>query len=139
MKTIALLVVSNLFMTVAWYGHLKHRNAPLIFAIISSWLIAFFEYVFQVPANRLGYSQFTLTQLKVMQECITLIVFTLFAVVAFKESIKWNNLVSYLFIVGAVYFCLSLRVVRLVLRIRRPPRSDITLGELVFNHLLANA
>jgi uncharacterized protein (DUF486 family) len=104
MKTIALLVVSNLFMTVAWYGHLKHRNAPLIFAIISSWLIAFFEYVFQVPANRLGYGRFTLTQLKVMQECITLIVFTLFAVVAFKESIKWNNLVSYLFIVGAVYF-----------------------------------
>jgi uncharacterized protein len=104
MKTIALLVVSNLFMTVAWYGHLKHRNAPLIFAIISSWFIAFFEYLFQVPANRLGYGRFTLTQLKVMQECITLIVFTLFAVVAFKESIKWNNLVSYLFIVGAVYF-----------------------------------
>jgi uncharacterized protein (DUF486 family) len=104
MKTIALLVVSNLFMTVAWYGHLKHRNAPLILAIISSWLIAFFEYLFQVPANRLGYGRFTLTQLKVMQECITLIVFTLFAVVAFKESIKWNNLVSYLFIVGAVYF-----------------------------------
>jgi uncharacterized protein (DUF486 family) len=104
MKTIALLVVSNLFMTVAWYGHLKHRNAPLILAIISSWLIAFFEYLFQVPANRLGYGRFNLTQLKVMQECITLIVFTLFAVVAFKESIKWNNLVSYLFIVGAVYF-----------------------------------
>ena len=104
MKTIALLVVSNLFMTVAWYGHLKNRNAPLIFAIISSWLIAFFEYLFQVPANRLGYGRFTLTQLKVMQECITLIVFTVFAVVAFKESIKWNNLVSYLFLVGAVYF-----------------------------------
>jgi len=104
MKTIALLVVSNIFMTVAWYGHLKHRNAPLFFAIISSWLIAFFEYLFQVPANRLGYGRFTLTQLKVMQECITLIVFTLFAFVAFKESIKWNNLVSYLFIVGAVYF-----------------------------------
>ena len=104
MKTIALLVVSNLFMTVAWYGHLKHRNAPLIFAIISSWLIAFFEYLFQVPANRLGYGRFTLTQLKVIQECITLAVFTLFALVAFKESIKWNNLVSYLFLVGAVYF-----------------------------------
>ena len=104
MKTIALLIVSNLFMTVAWYGHLKHRNAPLIFAIISSWLIAFFEYLFQVPANRLGYGRFTLTQLKVMQECITLVVFTLFALVAFKESIKWNNVVSYLFIVGAVYF-----------------------------------
>ena len=104
MKTIALLVVSNIFMTVAWYGHLKHRNAPLFFAIISSWLIAFFEYLFQVPANRLGYGRFTLTQLKVMQECITLIVFSLFAFVAFKESIKWNNVVSYLFIVGAVYF-----------------------------------
>ena len=104
MKTIALLVVSNIFMTVAWYGHLKHRNAPLFFAIISSWLIAFFEYLFQVPANRLGYGRFTLTQLKVMQECITLIVFTLFAFVAFNESIKWNNVVSYLFIVGAVYF-----------------------------------
>jgi uncharacterized protein (DUF486 family) len=104
MKTIALLVVSNLFMTVAWYGHLKHRNAPLIFAIISSWLIAFFEYLFQVPANRLGYGRFSLTQLKVMQECITLAVFTVFALVAFKESIKWNNLVSYLFLVGAVYF-----------------------------------
>jgi len=104
MKTIALLVVSNLFMTVAWYGHLKHRNAPLIFAIISSWLIAFFEYLFQVPANRLGYGRFTLTQLKVMQECITLVVFTVFALVAFKESIKWNNLVSYLFLVGAVSF-----------------------------------
>src|SRR5678809_130115 len=104
MKTIALLVVSNLFMTVAWYGHLKHRNAPIIFAIISSWLIAFFEYLFQVPANRLGYGRFTLTQLKVIQECITLVVFTVFALVAFKESIKWNNLVSYLFLVGAVYF-----------------------------------
>jgi uncharacterized protein (DUF486 family) len=91
-------------MTVAWYGHLKHRNAPLIFAIISSWLIAFFEYLFQVPANRLGYGRFSLTQLKVMQECITLAVFTVFALVAFKESIKWNNLVSYLFLVGAVYF-----------------------------------
>lgn len=104
MKTIALLVVSNLFMTVAWYGHLKHRNAPLILAIISSWLIAFFEYLFQVPANRLGYGRFTLTQLKVMQECITLVIFSLFALVAFKESIKWNTMVSYLFIVGAVYF-----------------------------------
>lgn len=104
MKTIVLLIVSNLFMTVAWYGHLKHRNAPLILAVISSWLIAFFEYLFQVPANRLGYGRFTLTQLKVMQECITLVVFTLFALVAFKESIKWNNLVSFLFIVGAVYF-----------------------------------
>ena len=104
MKTIALLVVSNLFMTVAWYGHLKHRNAPLIFAIISSWLIAFFEYLFQVPANLLGYGRFALTQLKVMQECITLVIFTLFALVAFKESIKWNTMVSYLFIVGAVYF-----------------------------------
>jgi len=104
MKTVLLLIVSNLFMTIAWYGHLKHRKAPLLIAIVTSWLIAFFEYVFQVPANRIGYGRFSLTQLKVMQECITLVVFSLFAILAFKESFKWNNLVSYLFIVGAVYF-----------------------------------
>src|ERR1700752_12074 len=104
MKTVLLLIVSNLFMTIAWYGQLKHRKAPLLIAIVTSWLIAFFEYVFQVPANRIGYGRFSLTQLKVMQECITLVVFSLFAILAFKESFKWNNLVSYLFIVGAVYF-----------------------------------
>lgn len=104
MKTVGLLIVSNLFMTVAWYGHLKDNSRPLLVAILLSWSIAFFEYVFQVPANRLGYERFTLTQLKVMQECITIVVFTLFAFTVFREPVKWNYVVSYTLIVGAVYF-----------------------------------
>ena len=104
MKTIILLIISNIFMTVAWYGHLKDTRRPLIVAILLSWAIALFEYIFQVPANRAGYGRFTLTQLKIMQECITLVVFTIFAFVVFREPIKWNYVVSYAFIVGAVYF-----------------------------------
>jgi uncharacterized protein (DUF486 family) len=103
-KTVCLLIVSNIFMTVAWYGHLKDKSRPLIVAILLSWGVAFFEYVFQVPANRLGYGRFTLTQLKIMQECITLSVFTIFAFVVFREPVKWNYLVSYALIIGAVYF-----------------------------------
>jgi uncharacterized protein (DUF486 family) len=104
MKTILLLIVSNVFMTVAWYGHLKDKNRPLWAAILISWGVALFEYVFQVPANRLGYGTFSLTQLKIIQECITLVVFTAFALLVFREPLKWNNLVSYAFILGAVYF-----------------------------------
>lgn len=104
MKTVCLLIVSNIFMTVAWYGHLKDKSRPLIIAILLSWGLAFFEYVFQVPANRLGYGRFTLTQLKIMQECITLVVFTIFALIVFREPLKWNYAVSYALIVGAVYF-----------------------------------
>jgi uncharacterized protein (DUF486 family) len=104
MKTVCLLIVSNVFMTVAWYGHLKDNSRPLIVAILLSWGVAFFEYVFQVPANRSGYGRFTLTQLKVMQECITLVVFTLFAFFIFREPVKWNNVISYTLIVAAVYF-----------------------------------
>ncbi|HEX8719149.1 MAG TPA: DMT family protein [Pyrinomonadaceae bacterium] len=104
MKTVGLLIVSNIFMTVAWYGHLKDKSRPLITAILLSWGLAFFEYVFQVPANRAGYGRFTLTQLKIMQECITLVVFTAFAFIAFREPVKWNYVVSYAFILGAVYF-----------------------------------
>jgi uncharacterized protein (DUF486 family) len=104
MRTVILLTISNLFMTVAWYGHLKYKNRPLIIAILLSWGVALFEYIFQVPANRLGYGQFTLTQLKVIQECITLAVFTGFALVVFREPVRWNYLLSYLCIVGAVYF-----------------------------------
>ena len=107
MKTVCLLIVSNLFMTVAWYGHLKDKSRPLIAAILLSWGIAFFEYVFQVPANRSGYERFTLTQLKVMQECITLAVFTIFAFIIFREPLKWNYLISYILIVGAVYFAFT--------------------------------
>src|SRR5580700_5578044 len=102
MKTVLLLICSNVFMTFAWYGHLKYRKAPLIAAIVASWLIAFFEYCFQVPANRIGYGEFTGFQLKIIQEVITLSVFTVFAFLYLDEPIKWNYAVSFLFIVGAV-------------------------------------
>ena len=104
LKTIVLLIISNTFMTVAWYGHLKFKQAPLLATIVVSWAIAFFEYVFQVPANRIGSSYFSLTQLKIMQECITLIVFTVFALLVFREPLRWNNLVSYVLLIGAVAF-----------------------------------
>jgi len=103
-KTVALLVVSNSFMTVAWYGHLKHKNSPLLLAILVSWGIALFEYMFQVPANRIGSAQFTLTQLKVMQECITLTVFIVYALVVYREPVKWNTAVSMLLVILAVFF-----------------------------------
>jgi uncharacterized protein len=103
-KTIRLLIISNAFMTIAWYGHLKYKKEPLLGAVFVSWGIAFFEYVFQVPANRLGSNYFSLTQLKIMQECITLLVFTVFAFFIFREPLRWNNIVSYGFLVGAVCF-----------------------------------
>jgi len=104
LKTVLLLIISNIFMTVAWYGHLKFKKAPLVAAIAASWGIAFFEYVFQVPANRIGANYFSLTQLKIMQECITLFVFTVFVFLVFREPIRWNNLVSYALLIGAVAF-----------------------------------
>jgi uncharacterized protein (DUF486 family) len=109
MKTVILLIISNIFMTVAWYGHLKDNSKPLIVAILLSWGLALFEYIFQVPANRLGYGQFTLTQLKIMQECITLVVFTVFALLVFREPIKWNYMVSYALIIAAVYFAFAFK------------------------------
>ena len=104
MKTILLLLCSNIFMTFAWYGHLKYRSYPLIIAILASWGIAFFEYCFQVPANRIGYGQFTAFQLKIIQEVITLVVFMVFAWLYFGERLKWNYGVSFLFIMGAGVF-----------------------------------
>ena len=104
MKTVGLLLISNTFMTIAWYGHLKYKKAPLFATIIISWGIAFFEYVFQVPANRIGSNYFNVTQLKIIQECITLTVFTVFAFLVFSEPVRWNNLVSYLLLIGAVAF-----------------------------------
>lgn len=102
--TIGLLVISNIFMTLAWYGHLKHKSSALWLAIIASWGLALFEYIFQVPANRIGSEVLSVTQLKILQECITLLIFTVMAFFMFNETLKWNNVVSYLFIVGAVYF-----------------------------------
>ncbi len=104
MATIVLLIISNIFMTIAWYGHLKYKSSPLYLAILVSWLIAFFEYCFQVPANRFGYGQFTGAQLKTIQEVITLIVFAVFSVVYLKEPLKWNYLVGFGFLVIAVFF-----------------------------------
>ena len=104
MKTILLLVISNMFMTIAWYGHLRFKNKALVWVILVSWAIALFEYIFQVPANRIGSQTFSVTQLKIMQECITLAVFTVIAYLLFGEPLKWNNFVSYALIIGAVFF-----------------------------------
>lgn len=102
--TILLLLASNIFMTFAWYGHLKYKTAPLIVAIMVSWGIAFFEYCMQVPANRIGYGYFSLVQLKTIQEVITLIVFALFSIYFMGEPLKWNHLVGFIFIILAVMF-----------------------------------
>lgn len=104
MRTIILLLISNIFMTFAWYGHLKYKSSPLFLAILISWLIAFFEYCFQVPANRIGYGTFTAGQLKIIQEVITLIVFCVFSFLYLKEEIRWNYIVGFLFMTGAVFF-----------------------------------
>lgn len=104
MVTVALLIISNIFMTFAWYGHLKYKNSPLWIAILLSWLIAFFEYCFQVPANRIGYGQFNAAQLKTIQEVITLLVFCVFSVLYLKEDLKWNYLVGFGFMALAVFF-----------------------------------
>lgn len=103
MWTILLLVASNVFMTFAWYGHLRYTSVPLWQAILVSWGIAFFEYCLMVPANRWGYGDFTVVQLKTMQEVITLIVFALFAVFFIGEQIRWNHLGAFCCLVAAVY------------------------------------
>lgn len=105
MRTIVLLLLSNIFMTIAWYGHLKQQHLPMWKAILVAWGIAFFEYCLMVPANRWGFSNgFNGFQLKMTQEVITLIVFTVFAVVYLKEPFHWKYLVSFAFLLGAVYF-----------------------------------
>jgi len=103
-KTILLLAASNVFMTFAWYGHLKFHDLPLWKVVLISWLIAFFEYCLMVPANRIGYAEgFSGFQLKVTQEVITLVVFALFAVFYLKEPFHWRYLVSFALLVAAVY------------------------------------
>ncbi|MGH7937212.1 MAG: DMT family protein [Bryobacteraceae bacterium] len=104
MKTIILLTISNTFMNLAWYGHLKFRKDALWLVILASWGLAFFEYCFQVPANRIGSYEWTVPQLKILQECITLVVFTIVAYALFRSPVKWNYLVSYVFIIAAVFF-----------------------------------
>jgi hypothetical protein len=105
LTSILLLLLSNLFMTYAWYGHLKHQaHAPLWVAILSSWGIAFFEYCLQVPANRMGFQVFTLPQLKVLQEVITLCVFVGFAWAVMGTRPTWNTFYAGCCLVGAVFF-----------------------------------
>lgn len=104
MRTIILLTISNVFMTFAWYGHLKYKSAPLLLVILISWGIAFFEYCFQVPANRIGHGMFSAYQLKTIQEVITLVVFSIFSIFYLKEEFRWNYLVGFIFIVLAVIF-----------------------------------
>jgi len=114
MKTILLLTASNIFMTFAWYGHLKFKfleGKSLFVVILVSWAIAFFEYCLMVPANRGGYlsGEFTGYQLKIIQECITLAVFVVFAWLVLKEKLAWNYAVSFAFILAAVYFAVAFK------------------------------
>lgn len=101
---IVLLTISNIFMTFAWYGHLKFKGTALWLIILISWGIAFFEYCFQVPANRIGHTVYTTAQLKTIQEVITLIVFSIFSVLYLKEEFRWNYLIGFFFIILAVFF-----------------------------------
>jgi uncharacterized protein len=100
LRTIILLTISNIFMTFAWYGHLKYRSTPLWKAVVASWGIAFFEYCFQVPANRFGSYEFTSAQLKTIQEVITLSVFSIFSITYLGDSFRWNY--------AAGFACISL-------------------------------
>jgi len=100
---IVLLAISNVFMTFAWYGHLRYRSAPLATVILVSWGIAFFEYCFQVPANRIGYGRFNAVQLKTIQEVITLVVFALFSVLYLREEFRWNYALGFALLVAAVF------------------------------------
>ena len=104
MKTIFLLTISNIFMTFAWYGHLRFKETALWKVVLVSWLIAFLEYCFQVPANRIGSYHFSTAQLKTIQEVITFVVFCFFSVFYLKEPLRWNTLVGFCFLIGAVFF-----------------------------------
>lgn len=105
MKTAILLVFSNIFMTFAWYSHLKNLgDKKWIIAVLVSWGIAFFEYLIQVPANRIGYTEMNLSQLKIMQEVITLSVFVPFAILYMDQPFRWNYVFAGICLVGAVYF-----------------------------------
>jgi hypothetical protein len=104
MRTILLLVGSNVFMTAAWYGHLRFREEALWKVVLVSWGIAFFEYCLQVPANRIGYGEFNAAQLKTIQEIITLVVFAVFSTLYLGEAIRWNHGVAFCFLVAAAYF-----------------------------------
>lgn len=104
MNTVVLLLISNIFMTFAWYGHLRYKDSPLWIVVLASWGIAFLEYCFQVPANRYGHYRFSAVQLKTIQEVITLLVFVVFSVLYLKEEFRWNFAVGFILIIAAVFF-----------------------------------
>ena len=104
MLTIGLLAISNIFMTIAWYGHLKFKDSPLWIVVLVCWSIAFVEYCFQVPANRYGHEQFSAAQLKTIQEVLSLGTFAIFSVVYLKEEFRWNYAVGFAFIVVGTFF-----------------------------------
>ena len=104
LATIGLLVASNLFMTFAWYGHLKYKAAPLAVVILASWGIAFFEYLLQVPANRIGHGHVSVAELKTVQEVITLVIFAGFSVFYLREALSWNHAVGFGFIALGAFF-----------------------------------
>jgi len=106
-RTVILLLCSNIFMTVAWYGHLKFKRWPLLLVILLSWLIALPEYALQVPANRFGYGRFTANQLKVIQEAISITVFILFSIIYLRESPNWRTAVAFVLIIAAVILAVS--------------------------------
>jgi uncharacterized protein len=101
---IVLLFVSNVFMTFAWYGQLRFPNTPLWLVVLASWGIAFIEYCFAVPANRIGHQVYSTAQLKTLQEIITLLVFAVFSVTYLGESLRWNHMVAFMFLCGAAFF-----------------------------------
>lgn len=104
MLTIVLLTISNVFMTFAWYGHLKFKDIALWKIVLLSWGIAFFEYCCMIPANRIGYGRFTAVELKTIQEVITLVIFSLFSIFYLKEELRWNYAVGFIFLILAAYF-----------------------------------
>jgi uncharacterized protein (DUF486 family) len=104
LKTVVLLLISNVFMTIAWYGHLKHKDRALWVVILVSWLIAFVEYCFQVPANRIGHATFNAAQLKTIQEVITLVVFAGFSFFVLREPLGWNHAVGFALIAAGAFF-----------------------------------
>jgi len=103
MLTVGLLALSNVFMTIAWYGHLKYKHSPIWIVILISWGIAFFEYCLQVPANRWGHGQFNAAQLKTIQEALSLTTFAVFSIVYLKEEFRWNHAAGFALIVAGSY------------------------------------
>lgn len=100
-KPVVLLIISNIFMTYAWYGHLRFKDKAIWLVVLTSWLIAFIEYCFLIPANRIGHEYFSAAQLKGMQEIITLVVFAVFSITYLKEDLRWNHYAGFVLIICA--------------------------------------